>query len=142
MNKADVLPHCRADCPIYKYTPTENVKIGPYEDNEKFCEKCFCYVCDKKASDCPSWNLTREPHCNANSKAACWKARRMVEIQVKFSFLNRCLNKHVTAARHQAIRAETKVICVEMREVYQAYRMGTKCDAKLVPCNCTCHRKR
>ena len=29
-----------------------------------------------------------------------------------------------------------------MRETYQTYRMGTKCDAKQVPCNCVCHRQK
>ena len=142
VNKADVLPHCRADCPIEKYAPTENVKIGPFKDNAKFCDKCFCYICDKKASECASWATSREPHCNANSKAACWKARRMVLTQVKFTFLNRCLQKHVTQQRQAAIRGEATIICVEMREVYQAYRMGSKCDAKLVPCNCICHKQK
>ena len=66
--QADVLPHCRADCPIEPYKATENVKIGAFEDNAKFCDKCFCYICDKKASECVSWNTPREPHCNANSK--------------------------------------------------------------------------
>ena len=59
VNKADILPHCRADCPLEIYTPTENVKIGPYSGNEKHCEKCFCYICDKKSSDCANWSLSR-----------------------------------------------------------------------------------
>ena len=29
-----------------------------------------------------------------------------------------------------------------MRETYQQYRIGQKCDAKLVPCNCNCHRQK
>lgn len=66
----------------------------------------------------------------------------MVQIQVKFAFLNRCVSKHVTQQRQAAIRGEATIICVEMREVYQQYRMGAKCDAKLVPCNCSCHRQK
>lgn len=140
VTRAEVLPHCRADCPVDVYKPTDNVKIGPYMSNAKFCDKCFCYICDKAAKDCASWAKEREPHCNANSKEACWKARRMVVVQVKFTFLNRYLQKHITPQRQPAVRAEAQIICVDMRETYQIYRMGEKCDAKLVPCNCSCHR--
>ena len=93
--QADILPHCRADCPVYPYKFTENVKIGAFEDNAKFCDKCFCYICDKKASECLSWNAPREPHCNANSKSACWKARRMVNNSVKFTFITKAMHKYV-----------------------------------------------
>ena len=102
--QADVLPHCRADCPTEIYKPTDNVKIGAYENNNKFCDKCFCYICDKKADQCLSWNATREPHCNANSKSPCWKARRMVHNQVKFQFINKSLNKHVPVQRQSIIK--------------------------------------
>jgi len=87
--QADILPHCRADCPVEPYSFTENVKIGAFENNAKYCDKCFCYICDVKASECKFWNTPREPHCNANSKAPCWKARRMVNNQVKFAFIQR-----------------------------------------------------
>lgn len=56
-------------------------------------------------------------------------------------FLNRFITKHIGAPRHAALRAEATIICVEMREAYQLYRMGMKCDAKLVPCNCVCHNR-
>merc|ERR1712193_581784 len=88
ITRADPLPHIRADCASKPYTFTDNVKIGPYMKNAEFCDKCFCYICDKPAKECQFWARDREPHCNANSKAACWKARRMVQNQVKFVFLN------------------------------------------------------
>ena len=139
---ADILPHCRADCPMSEYSFTENVKVGAFEDNAKFCDKCFCYICDKKASECLGWNSPREPHCNANSKSACWKARRMVNNTVKFTFITKAMHKYVSQVRHQTIREEAKIVCVEMRETYQNYRQGAKCDAKLVPCNCQCHKQK
>ena len=102
--QADILPHCRADCPVEIYAPTDNVKIGAYKDNAKFCDKCFCYICDKKADQCLSWNVAREPHCNANSKSPCWKARRMVHNSVKFQFITKALTKHVAANRQSIIK--------------------------------------
>ena len=82
VTRADPLPHIRADCASKPYKPTDNVKIGPFMKNAEYCEKCFCYICDKPAKECENWAKDREPHCNANSKEACWKARRMVQNQV------------------------------------------------------------
>ena len=75
-------------------------------------------------------------------KAACWKARRMVQNSVKFTFITRAMHKYVNQMRQQTIKEEAKIVCVEMRETYQQYRQGTKCDAKLVPCNCQCHKQK
>ena len=59
-----------------------------------------------------------------------------------YKFYSRALHKHIQPHRQDAIKSEAKIVCVEMREVYQAYRAGTKCDAKLIPCNCVCHRQK
>ena len=42
---AEVMIHPRADCPIYPFKKTFKPTKVIYE-NEKFCEKCFCYICD------------------------------------------------------------------------------------------------
>ena len=66
----------------------------------------------------------------------------MVQNSVKFTFITRAMHKYVNQMRQQTIREEAKIVCVEMRETYQQYRQGTKCDAKLVPCNCQCHKQK
>ena len=43
----------------------------------------------------------------------------------------RALHKHIQPHRQEAIKSEARIVCVEMREVYQAYRQGIKCDAKV-----------
>ena len=42
---AEVMIHPRADCPVYPFKKTFKPTKIIYE-NEKFCEKCFCYICD------------------------------------------------------------------------------------------------
>ena len=42
---AEVMIHPRSDCPIYPFKKTFKPTKVIYE-NEKFCEKCFCYICD------------------------------------------------------------------------------------------------
>ena len=66
----------------------------------------------------------------------------MVQNSVKFTFITRAMHKYVNQMRQQTIKEEAKIVCVEMRETYQQYRQGTKCDAKLVPCNCQCHKQK
>lgn len=40
-------------------------------DPMQFCDQCYCYVCDDKASACPDW----ASHCRATATKA-WKAKR------------------------------------------------------------------
>jgi hypothetical protein len=42
------LIHGRPDCGVYKFDG---------EDRVKFCDKCYCVVCDKEAKCCPQWAL-------------------------------------------------------------------------------------
>ena len=42
---AEVMIHPRADCPTYPFKKTFKPTKVIYE-NEKFCQKCFCYICD------------------------------------------------------------------------------------------------
>ena len=50
--------------------------------NKKFCDLCYCYVCDIPAKDCKSWDNEGQRfqnHCNAhdtNSYAQYWKGCR------------------------------------------------------------------
>eukprot|EP00984_Skeletonema_dohrnii_P024230 scaffold13341_cov119-Skeletonema_dohrnii-CCMP3373.AAC.2 len=57
------LPHNRQDCPIFRYKNNKNNSNGTSccaettLENARFCELCYCYVCDKPASECTSWYL-------------------------------------------------------------------------------------
>ena len=42
---AEVMIHPRSDCPTYPFKKTFKPTKVIYE-NEKFCQKCFCYICD------------------------------------------------------------------------------------------------
>ena len=76
MNALSDLPHPRHECVVKPFT------MNP----EEFCPKCFCYVCDIKASACTDWHI----HCNAdntwlrqrrrirNKRNAPERARRML----------------------------------------------------------------
>ena len=45
VKEADILIHPRGGCPIHPFRKTFKEK-KVIAKNEKFCEKCFCYICD------------------------------------------------------------------------------------------------
>ena len=52
-NALEDFPHARQDC--VKFPMNKSTAIF-------FCNNCYCYVCDVKASECPSW---LNSHCRA-----------------------------------------------------------------------------
>ena len=45
IKQGDVMIHPRSDCPVHSFKKTfKQQKVIP--ENELYCEKCFCYICD------------------------------------------------------------------------------------------------
>ncbi|KAF0930669.1 hypothetical protein E2562_034198 [Oryza meyeriana var. granulata] len=57
-------PHPRSACAKYPFRTTPH---------EKYCEQCFCYVCDVPAP-CSSWK-GQGGHCHASDKDKSWKTK-------------------------------------------------------------------
>ena len=55
-----IYPHVRYLCGIHTFN------MNDYEQNQKFCPKCYCYVCDVIAVHCKHW-IGEHGHCNAYS---------------------------------------------------------------------------
>lgn len=56
------LPHNRQDCLEFRYNNSNNDTNSTCcaettLENAKFCQLCYCYVCDKPASECTDWYL-------------------------------------------------------------------------------------
>ncbi len=57
------LPHNRQDCLEFRYNNSSNTTnsssccADTTVINAKFCQLCYCYVCDKPASECNNWYL-------------------------------------------------------------------------------------
>ena len=72
------LPHARCACETHIFVPPPSGHLrhsATKPKNKEKCATCFCYVCDKPAKECGSW----EVHCDATDKgpnAAYWKIRR------------------------------------------------------------------
>ena len=70
-------PHVRSDCPHSEFksvffSTSGKAKQSGLGDNSEYCESCYCFVCDKWASECESWhtpgsNLLVDNHCCASN---------------------------------------------------------------------------
>lgn len=63
-------PHFRFQCGVHPYDRFTKAS------REKFCSKCFCFVCDKPASQCALWT----DHATAVENFV-WKMKRKTELR-------------------------------------------------------------
>ncbi|KAM9819643.1 uncharacterized protein ACBT44_009355 isoform 1-T3 [Syngnathus typhle] len=72
---AELLPHARFDCPKHPFTATDE-SGEPVAGNQLVCGQCFCYICDKLASECERWQQSGACHCNSHKKSDLWNQLR------------------------------------------------------------------
>jgi hypothetical protein len=72
-----VLPHKRSLCPVKRFTPGHAKRTTG--GNSERCDKCWCYICDVMAANCPQWesnDTSRPAHCNAHDGGPLWRKLR------------------------------------------------------------------
>ncbi|KAJ8413502.1 hypothetical protein AAFF_G00080090 [Aldrovandia affinis] len=136
--KATVMPHARYDCDAHPFSQTENDTSNPVENNNAFCEQCFCYICDKVASECKLWSTAGICHCNAHKRSVFWKDQRDKAILGYLHIFNFDLlevDAELRLAESLLLKFE-EVLKVE----YGTFLKGVETElSNIINCGCYCH---
>ncbi|KAJ8284081.1 hypothetical protein COCON_G00029310 [Conger conger] len=136
--KGAVMPHARYDCNIYLFSPMENDTSNPVNNNKAFCEQCFCYICDKLASECMFWSTPGVCHCNAHKRSAFWKDQRDKAV---LGYLH-IFNFDLLEVDAELRRAESLLLRFEaiLKMEYGTFLKGVETTlSDIVSCGCYCH---
>ena len=67
------MPHPREACTRHPFhRPSAMSTFHFTATNRLHCDQCYCYVCEVRAKECPSW----AHHCDASHKDSMWKSLR------------------------------------------------------------------
>ncbi|XP_042168725.1 uncharacterized protein LOC121843191 [Oncorhynchus tshawytscha] len=135
--RGEVLPHARYDCTAHTFTPTDSDVGGPIESNQLFCHQCFCYVCDKVASECSVWTVSGVCHCNAHKRSVFWSNKRdkvVLGYLQMFNFNLLEIDSDLRLAESLLLQLEE-----ELSKEYASFQRGMAVRGLAVQCACHCH---
>lgn len=119
---ADLLPHARYDCPIQPFLEAECVINAPVLNNHLICAQCFCYICDKLASQCEMWSSSGMCHCNSHKRSNFWNNLRNSTLLGGLQSFNLTLCEIDSHLRHAEILL--RIFKAELSQIFSAYLIG------------------
>ncbi|KAM3916837.1 uncharacterized protein RB166_015998 [Leptodactylus fuscus] len=137
--KAHVMPHARYDCSMHPFTRVEQETQLPLDQNASFCDECYCYLCDKPASECTKWTSQGHCHCNAHNKSKHWKEQRDAALVGVLTMFKLDLTEIDTELKEGGNKLQRLIS--ELSSAYHKYLEGTLMMRDSVQrCVCSCHR--
>ncbi|EMP36891.1 hypothetical protein UY3_05871 [Chelonia mydas] len=133
-----VMPHARYDCMTHPFERAECETCSPLENNANICDQCYCYICDKLASECQNWTTPSHCHCNAHNKSTFWKDQRGLALAGVLVMFNLELTDIDADLRHGGNLLMKFVH--ELSVEYNKYLVGER--VSLNSHECFCHPKR
>ncbi|XP_074820969.1 uncharacterized protein LOC141994637 [Natator depressus] len=133
-----VMPHARYDCMTHPFERAECETCSPLENNANICDQCYCYICDKLASECQNWTTPSHCHCNAHNKSTFWKDQRGLALAGVLVMFNLELTDIDADLRHGGNLLMKFVH--ELSVEYNKYLVGE--SVSLNSHECFCHPKR
>ncbi|XP_068002593.1 uncharacterized protein [Melanerpes formicivorus] len=132
--QAKVMPHARYDCTSHPFERAESETCSPLGSNAEVCSQCYCYICDKLASECQSWTRPSLCHCNAHHKSRFWKEQRALALAGVLAMFNLELTDIDADLRHggDLLIKFTQELSVE----YNKYLAGERRDSRPQECFC------
>lgn len=139
--KAHVMPHARYDCSTHPFSREEQETQVPIEKNASFCDECYCYLCDKPASECSNWTTMGYCHCNAHKKSKYWKDQRDLALVGVLTIFDLDLTEIDSELKEAGNKLQ--LFLSRITPVYNKYLEGTMTIRdSLQRCVCSCHRDR
>ncbi|KAM4024357.1 uncharacterized protein ACNLHF_025253 isoform 2-T2 [Anomaloglossus baeobatrachus] len=139
--KAHVMPHARYDCSTHPFSRLEEETQIPIDKNASFCAECYCYLCDKPASECLNWDSPEYCHCNAHNKSKYWKQQRDSALVGVLTMFNLDLTEIDTELKEAGNKLQ--LFLQDLLPVYLKYLAGTMLQRDTVQqCYCSCHKQK
>ncbi|XP_075686706.1 uncharacterized protein LOC142655912 [Rhinoderma darwinii] len=139
--RANVMPHARYDCSTHAFNRMEQETQVPVEKNASFCDECYCYLCDKPASECSYWSTIGSCHCNAHNKSKFWKDQRDNALVGVLTIFNLDLTEIDTEMKEGGNKLQ--LFLLALLPVYHKYLAGTLMTRESMHgCVCACHKEK